>query len=191
MAHVSIIGTGNMGSAIAALVTRGGNTVELIGHGDTDKPVTGDVVVLAVYYGAVSDVVAQRGEQLAGKVVVDITNPVNTETFDSLVVPADGSATAEIAAALPQSPVVKAFHTNYAATLSAGTVGDQPTTVLIAGDDADAKSLLAGIVTAGGLRAVDAGSLRRARELEALGFLQITLAAAERIPWTGGFAVQS
>ena len=69
--------------------------------------------------------------------------------------------------------MVKAFNTNFAATLAAGTVGDQPTTVLIAGDDADAKSLLAGIVTAGGLRAVDAGSLRRARELEALGFLQI------------------
>jgi predicted dinucleotide-binding enzyme len=106
MAVVSIIGTGNMGSAIADVVRRGGNTVELIGHGDSDKPVTGDVVVLAVYYGAVSDVVAQRGEQLAGKVVVDITNPVNTETFDSLVVPADGSATAEIAAALPQSRVI-------------------------------------------------------------------------------------
>jgi 8-hydroxy-5-deazaflavin:NADPH oxidoreductase len=190
MAHVSILGTGNMGSAIAGLVRRGGHTVELLGQNDTDKPVTGDVVVLAVYYGAVSDVIAQRGEQLAGKVVVDITNPVNVETFDSLVVPADGSAAAEIAAALPQSPVVKAFNTTFAATLASGTVGgQQPTTVLIAGDDADAKSLLAGIVTAGGLRAIDAGSLHRARELEALGFLQITLAAAEKIAWTGGFAV--
>jgi predicted dinucleotide-binding enzyme len=63
--------------------------------------------------------------------------------------------------------------------------------VLIAGDDADAKAELADLVTAGGLRALDAGSLHRARELEALGFLAITLAAAERIPWTGGFAVQS
>jgi NADPH-dependent F420 reductase len=190
MAHVSILGTGNMGSAIAGLVRRGGHTVELLGQSDTDRPVTGDVVVLAVYYGAVSDVIAQRGEQLAGKVVVDITNPVNVETFDSLVVPADGSAAAEIAAALPRSRVVKAFNTTFAATLASGTVGgQQPTTVLIAGDDADAKSLLAGIVTAGGLRAIDAGSLHRARELEALGFLQITLAAGEKIAWTGGFAV--
>jgi len=115
---------------------------------------------------------------------------VNFETFDSLVVPADGSAAAEIAAALPQSRVVKAFNTTFAATLASGTVGgQQPTTVLIAGDDADAKSLLAGIVTAGGLRAVDAGSLQRARELEALGFLQITLAAGEKVAWTAGFAV--
>src|SRR4051794_34843216 len=189
MAHVSILGTGNMGQAIAGVVSRSGNTVELVGHSDVDKPVTGEVVVLAVYYGSVADVIAQRGEQLAGKVVVDITNPLNVETFDSLIVPADGSAAAELAAALPQSRVVKAFNTNFAATLASGTVGELPTTVLIAGDDADAKSLLAGIVTAGGLRAIDAGSLRRARELEALGFLQITLAAAEKIAWTGGFAV--
>jgi 8-hydroxy-5-deazaflavin:NADPH oxidoreductase len=191
MAHVSIIGTGNMGSAIAGVVTKGGNTVELLGHGDTDKPVTGDVVVLAVYYGALADVVAQRGEQLVEKVVVDISNPLDVETFDSLVVPADGSATAELAAALPRSRVLKAFNTTFAATLASGTTGGLPTTVLIAGDDADAKSQLAGIVTAGGLRAIDAGSLRRARELEALGFLQITLAAADKMPWTGGFAVAS
>ncbi len=190
MAHVSIIGTGNMGQAIAGVVSRSGNTVELLGESDADKPVTGHVVVLAVPYGAVADIIAQRGAQLAGKVVVDITNPVDFETFDSLVVPADGSAAAEIAAALPRSRVVKAFNTAFAATLASGTVGgQQPTTVLIAGDDADAKSLLAGIVSAGGLRAIDAGSLRRARELEALGFLQITLAAAEKLPWTGGFAV--
>jgi 8-hydroxy-5-deazaflavin:NADPH oxidoreductase len=189
MAHVSIIGTGTMGSAIADVVTRGGNTVELLGHGDTDKPVTGDVVVLAVYYGALADVVAQRGAQLDGKVVVDITNPLDVTTMDALVVPADGSAAAELAVALPQSRVLKAFNTTFAATLAAGTVGGLPTTVLIAGDDADAKSQLAGIITVGGLRAMDAGSLRRARELEALAFLQITLAITDAIPWTGGFAV--
>ena len=189
MAHVSILGTGNMGQAIAGLVTKGGNTVELFGQSDADKPITGQVVVLAVPYGAVTDVIAQRGDQLAGKVVVDITNPLDFETFDSLVVPADSSAAAEIAAALPQSSVLKAFNTNFAATLASGSVGELPTTVLIAGDDADAKSLLAGIVTAGGLRAVDAGSLRRARELEALGFQQLTLAAAEKVSWTSGFAL--
>lgn len=189
MAHVSILGTGNMGQAIAAVVRRSGSTVELLGESDAGTPVTGEVVVLAVPYGAVADIVAQRGAQLPGRVVVDITNPVDFETFDSLVVPADSSATAEIAAALPRSRVVKAFNTTFAATLASGAVGVQPTTVLIAGDDADAKSLLAGIVTAAGLRAVDAGSLRRARELEALGFQQITLAAAEKIAWTGGFAL--
>ena len=188
MARVSILGTGNMGQAIATIAGKGGHSVELIGSSD-DQQVTGDVVVLAVPYPAVAEILQTRGESLAGKVVVDITNPVNFETFDSLVVPADGSAAAEIAAALPLSRVVKAFNTTFAATLASGSVGDVPTTVLIAGDDDDAKSLLAGIVTAGGLRAIDAGSLRRARELEALGFLQITLAAGEKIAWTAGFAV--
>jgi 8-hydroxy-5-deazaflavin:NADPH oxidoreductase len=191
MAHVSIIGTGNMGSAIAALVTKGGNTVETFNSSDANKPVTGDIVVLAVPYPAVADVLAKRSEQLAGKIVVDITNPLNFQTFDELTVPADSSASAEIAAALATSRVLKAFNTNFAGTLASGAVGGLPTTVLIAGDDADAKALLAGIVTAGGLRAIDAGGLKRARELEALGFLQITLAAAERVPWTGGFAVVS
>jgi predicted dinucleotide-binding enzyme len=137
----------------------------------------------------VADVIANRADQLAGKVVVDITNPLNFETFDSLTVPADGSAAAEIAAALPQSHVLKAFNTTLAATLASGNVGQLPTTVLIAGEDTDAKALLAGVITAGGLRAVDAGALRRARELEALGFLQLTLAAGEKVSWAGGFGV--
>ena len=189
MAHISIIGSGNMGQAIAGLASKGGNTVELVNSSDAGKAVTGDIVVLAVPYGAVTDVIAQRADQLAGKVVVDITNPVDFATFDGLTVPADSSAAAEIAAALPQSRVLKAFNTTFAGTLVSGSVGPVPTTVLIAGDDADAKSLLAGVVSAGGLEAVDAGSLRRARELEALGFLQLTLAVGEKVSWTGGFGV--
>jgi NADPH-dependent F420 reductase len=189
VAHLSIIGTGNMGQAIASVAGKGGHTVQMLGSNDDDTAATGDIVVLAVPYPAVSDVIAQRGGSLANKIVVDITNPLNFETFDSLVVPADSSAAAEIASALPQSRVLKAFNTTFAGTLAAGTIGSLPTTVLIAGDDAEAKSTLAGIVTSGGLKAVDAGSLKRARELEAFGFLQLTLAAAEKVSWTGGFGV--
>jgi predicted dinucleotide-binding enzyme len=107
------------------------------------------------------------------------------QTFDSLTVPADSSAAKEIAAALPHSAVLKAFNTNFAATLAAGTTGEAPATVLIAGDNTQAKALLADVVTAAGLRVPDAGALRRARELEALGFLQITPAAQQKMPWTG------
>jgi 8-hydroxy-5-deazaflavin:NADPH oxidoreductase len=189
MAHLSIIGTGNMGQAIAALADKGEHTVEQLNTSDGDKPVTGDIVVLAVPYPAVEAVLAERGDSLAGKIVVDITNPLNFETFDSLVVPADGSATAVIASALPESRVVKAFNTNFAATLAAGAVGPLTTTVLVAGDDADAKAQVSGIVEAAGLQAVDAGALSRARELEAIGFLQIKLAADEQVPWTGGFGI--
>jgi 8-hydroxy-5-deazaflavin:NADPH oxidoreductase len=191
MSTVTILGTGNMGSAIAALVEKSGNTVQALNSKDVDRPAEGEVVVLAVPWSAVSDVLSQRGDQLNGKVVVDITNPVDFDTFDSLTVDPGGSASAEIAAALPDARVLKAFNTNFAATLQSGSVGDTGTTVLIAGDDDWAKGQLADIVEGGGLRAVDAGSLRRARELEALGFLQMTLAASERIPWTGGFALPS
>ena len=189
MTDVTVIGTGNMGQAIAGLVTKSGNVLEVIAETDTDKAVTGDIVVLAVPYAALADIVATRSEQLAGKIVVDITNPVNFETFDSLVVPADSSAAAGLAAQLPGSTVLKAFNTTFAATLASGTIGDLSTTVQIAGDDADAKALLAGVVTAAGLKAIDAGGLKRARELEAFGFLQITLAAADKFSWTGGFSV--
>ena len=189
MAHVSIIGTGTMGQAIAGVVGKGGHTVELLGENDQATQASGDIVVLAVPYPAIPDVIAQRGESLAGKIVVDITNPVNFETFDSLTVPADSSAAAQIAAALPQSRVLKAFNTTFAGTLASGTVGPNTTTVLIAGDDAEAKSTLAGVIASGGLKAIDAGALSRARELEAFGFLQISLAANEKVAWTGGFGV--
>jgi NADPH-dependent F420 reductase len=186
MTNVSIIGSGNMGQAIQGIVNKGGHSAELVGR---EGEITGDIVVLAVPYPAVDDVIAQHGDALAGKVVVDITNPLNFETFDSLVVPADGSATGVIADKLPDSTVIKAFNTNFAATLGSGNVGSLTTTVLIAGDDEAAKSQLAEIVTAGGLEAIDAGALSRARELEAIGFLQIKLASDEKVAWTGGFGV--
>jgi NADPH-dependent F420 reductase len=189
MTHVSIIGTGNMGQAISSVVTKGGSTTDLLGHADTDKPLTGDIVVLAVPYPAVDEVLAQRAAELDGKIVVDITNPLDFTTFDSLTVPADSSAAAQIAAKIPNARVIKAFNTNFAATVASGSAGDVQTTVTIAGDDADAKNTLADVVTAGGLKAIDAGSLKRARELESIGFLQLTLAAGEKISWTGGFGI--
>ncbi|HEY5784599.1 MAG TPA: NADPH-dependent F420 reductase [Microlunatus sp.] len=190
MTDVTIFGKGNMGTAIAGVLGQGGATVTHIGSADTATAPTGDIVVLAVPHPAVDAIVAAYGDQLAGKIVVDITNPLDFTTFDSLVVPADGSKAAEIADRLPSAKVLKAFNTNFAATLASGTVGDtQPTTVLVAGDDADAKQTLVDLVVAGGLQAVDAGSLKRARELEAIGFLQLTAAVGEKIGWTGGFAV--
>ena len=188
MASFTIIGTGNMGGAIGSVLTDGGSTVTHIGHGQTGTT-DGDVVILAVPYHAVSDIIATYGDQLRGKVVVDISNPVNFETFDSLAVPVGSSAAAEIAAKLPDSTVLKAFNTTFAATLASKKIGAQQTTVLIAGDDDAGKKVLATALEAGGVSAIDAGSLGRAHELEALGFLQLTLAIGEKIGWTGGFAV--
>jgi 8-hydroxy-5-deazaflavin:NADPH oxidoreductase len=202
MTNVTIIGAGNMGSAIAAVALAGANSVQVLAR-DSDKaevnpqvtagavgdPITGDVVILALPYPAVAEVLAAYSGRLDGKVLVDLTNPLDFATFDDLVVPADGSAAAEIAAQVPGAHVLKAFNTNFAATVASGSVGDQDTTVLIAGDDTDAKATLAAIVEGGGLTAVDAGSLKRARELEALGFLQLTLAVGEKTSWGAGFAL--
>lgn len=189
MTTVTIIGKGNMANAIGGVVASGGNTVEYVGReGDA---INGEIVVFAVPYPEVDAVIATYGDALAGKTIVDITNPLDFATFDGLVVPADSSAAAVIAGKVPGATVLKAFNTTFAATLASKTVGGLPTTVLIAGDDDSAKATLTEIILAGGLRAIDAGSLKRARELEAIGLLQITLAAAERISWTGGFAVAS
>lgn len=188
MTSVTIFGTGNMGTANAGVFTSGGASVQHIAS-KASATVTGDVVVLAVPYPALDSIAAEYGEQLAGKIVVDITNPLDFSTFDSLVVPAGSSAAAELAAALPSSTVLKAFNTNFAATLGSKKLGNVETTVLIAGDDAAAKETLAALVTAGGVSAIDAGDLTRAHELEAIGFLQLTLAAAEKISWAGGFGV--
>ena len=87
---------------------------------------TGDIVVLAVPHPAVEAIVAAYGDQLAGKIVVDITNPLDFATFDSLVVPADSSKAAEIAAQLPSATVLKAFNTTFAATLASGTGRRRP-----------------------------------------------------------------
>jgi 8-hydroxy-5-deazaflavin:NADPH oxidoreductase len=121
--------------------------------------------------------------------IVDNTNPVNLETFDSLLPPPESSSAAELAAALPSSHVLKAFNTTFAGTLSARQVGPITTTVLVAGDDADAKAALMEAVKGGGVEAIDVGGINRARELEAIGFLQIKLAASEQVGWTGGFGV--
>lgn len=190
MTTYTIFGTGNMATAIATVLNKGGSNVEHIGSADSaTATINGSVVILAVPYPAVDGIIDNHRAALAGKVVIDITNPLNFETFDELVVPAGSSATAEIQAKLPESKVLKAFNTNFAGTLSAGTIGDITTTVLVAGDDEDAKKALIADVNAGGLDAIDAGATKRAHELEAVGFLQLTLAAAEKISWTGGFGL--
>ncbi|QAY59624.1 diguanylate cyclase [Microbacterium protaetiae] len=207
MASISVIGTGNMGSAIAGIAAKGGAGVQIVARdiakaqqlaeqvGGTaatfGEALSGDVVVLALPYAALADVITTYGSLLDGKVVVDVTNPVDFATFDGLTVPADSSAAAELQAALPGAKVVKAFNTNFAATLATGEVGGVPTTIVVAGDDDAAKAQLTEIVSAGGVAVADAGALKRARELEALGFLQMVLAVREQVPWTGGFAVRA
>ncbi|WP_296666322.1 NAD(P)-binding domain-containing protein [Demequina sp.] len=190
MTTFTIIGTGTMANAIGGVLAEGGSSVTYVAKDQVGvEPLTGDVVVLAVPFPAVESILAAYGAAFDGKVVVDITNPLNFETFDSLVVPAGSSAAAEIQARIPGATVLKAFNTNFAATLASKRVGELTTTVLIAGDSATAKAALSAAVEAGGLEAIDAGSLVRAHELEAIGFAQLTLAVSEKFGWAGGFGV--
>jgi 8-hydroxy-5-deazaflavin:NADPH oxidoreductase len=133
----------------------------------------GDVVVLAVWYGTNIELAKQLGKKLAGKVVVDIANPLNS-TYDGLATAPDSSSAEDLAKAIADgAKVVKAFNTTYAGTLLSGSVAGQPLDVFIAGDDADAKAKVAQIVTDGGMRPVDAGPLSRARQIEGMQLLHI------------------
>ncbi len=207
MTNLSIIGAGTMAAAIAAVGVNGGARVQVLSRnidsgvqiaanlgeqvapGQIGDPLTGEIVVLAVPYTGLSQLVEQYTPELGGKNLVDICNPIDLATLDGLVVPHGSSAAEQVAVWAPDAHVLKAFNTTFAATLESGKVGGLPTTVLIAGDDPAAKRQLADLLDAAGLVGLDAGGLGRAQQLEQLGFLQITLATAERIRWTGGFAV--
>jgi predicted dinucleotide-binding enzyme len=191
---VTIIGAGNMGRAIGTRVVAGGHEVEIVDRdpGEAQKlaeelggsawvfwpgaSLGGEIVVLAVYYPGIKELVGVYADQLEGKVVVDITNPVNTETSDSLATPPGTSSAEEVQQLLPQEThVVKAFNTTFAPTLVAGAVAGQQLDVWIAGDDEQAKGKVAQLVSDGGLRPVDVGPLVRAQQLEHLGLLHISL----------------
>ena len=189
MTQVTIFGKGNMGQAIAGQFEKAGHTVNFVTAQEPAKEI-GDIIILAVPYAALDSIAVTYKELLVGKIVIDITNPVNFDTFNDLVVPAESSAAALLQEKLPQSYVVKGFNTTFGATLASGKVADQlQTTVLLASDHEEAKNTIAQALAASDLAVKDAGSLKRARELEAMGFLQISLAAREQITWTGGSAI--
>ena len=196
--NVTIIGAGNMGRGIGTRAAAGGHSVTFVDANPEVAAKTaaevkaaakkvatvsaasldaelGDVVVLAVWYGTNLELAKQLGAKLAGKVVVDIANPLNA-TYDGLATAADSSSAEDLAKAVAAgAKVVKAFNTTFAGTLIAGEVAGQKLDVFIAGDDADAKAKVSQLVTDGGMRAIDAGPLHRARQIESMQLLQITL----------------
>ena len=189
---ITIIGTGNMARGIATRALEGGHAVTVLGTdrakaealaaelpgearaGEVGDPLTGDVVVLAVWYQAVPDVLARYGDQLDGKVVVDITNPVDPETYTPLTVEA-GSVAQEIADAVPGAKVVKAFNTTFAGTLAEGEVAGTPLDVFMASDDEAAKSAVSQLAADSGLRAIDVGPLALAHQLEGVGYVNMAI----------------
>lgn len=189
MKTISIFGKGNMGKAIGGIFEGTGHSVTYFDSKSSVDQV-GDIVVLAVPYPAVSEILSSYKDLLSDKIIIDITNPVNFDTFDDLTVPTDSSAAAEIAKKLPNAAVIKAFNTTFAATLTSKKVANShQTTVLMASNNQTAKEQVMKELEGSGLAVIDVGSLKRARELEAIGFLQISLAGSEKISWNGGFGV--
>jgi 8-hydroxy-5-deazaflavin:NADPH oxidoreductase len=188
MSSISIIGPGTMASALAGRALAGGNAVEIIGRdpvkakelaaalggatvGTTGAAPAGDIVILAVPYASALSIVADYGHSLAGKVIIDITNPFDS-TNTALVTPEGSSGAQEIAkVAHAGAPVVKAFNTLFAGPLAAGQAAGQPVDVFIAGDDAQAKARVSAFIESLGLRPLDTGDLAFAHWLEGAGLL--------------------
>jgi predicted dinucleotide-binding enzyme len=189
MSSISIIGTGNMARTIGALAVAGGNTVEIMGRdqskaaglakalggsattGEFGAVPAGDIVIVALLYANVVPVVAQYGDALAGKVIVDLSNPFNSAA-DGLATREDTSIAQEVAKAAPASAsVVKAFNTIFRHVLEKGRPD-----VFIAGDDAQAKAEVEAFIESLGLRALDVGGLKMAHWLEGAGLVVMGLA---------------
>jgi len=185
---VTLIGSGNMGSGLAKQISKAGHTLVITGR-DNDKAATlahavggtfkkeaaaadADLVVLATGYGDAIAALKAAGD-LTGKVIVDITNPL-TADYMGLTIGHSTSAAEEIQKAFPNAKVVKAFNTVFAQVLAAGPqLAGETVPVYFAGDDGTAKASVNSLIQSTGFAAVDAGGLKNARYLEALGGLNI------------------
>jgi predicted dinucleotide-binding enzyme len=190
MSTISIIGSGGMAAAIGGRTAKAGYTVEVASRdpakaraladklaagattGTYGAAPAGDIVILAVPYSSAAAVVAEYGDALDGKVIIDITNPISPDAT-GLVTPAGSSGAQEIAKGAPAGAhVVKAFNTLFGHVLAKGGRLD----AFIAADDAEAKARVSTFLESLGLRPLDVGGLRMAQTLEALGLMMIGLA---------------
>jgi predicted dinucleotide-binding enzyme len=205
--NVTVVGTGNMARAVAIRALAGGHHVTFVGthvskaedladelraEGPvrSSDEVDGEIVVLAVPYTQAPHAVRQHADRLDGRVVIDITNPVDISVLERLNVAPFASGAELIAAVAPAgAAVVKAFNTTFAGTLMAGSVAGRRLDVFIAGDDAAAKARVVTLVEDGGLRPIDAGPLARASELEALGYLHMAVQPAVGTAFASAVAI--
>jgi predicted dinucleotide-binding enzyme len=190
MTTISIIGSGNMATAIGTRAAKHGHTVEFMSR-DTTKAQAladqvgsgatvgtfgarpaGDIVIVAVLYAGAVDVVTHYGDALAGKILVDITNPFNADA-DAIVTTEGNSVSHQIAAAAPGgAAVVKAFNSIFSGVIAE----DKPLDVFFAGDDAEAKARVAAFLESLDMRPLDTGGLDMTYVLEWAGILLMGLA---------------
>ncbi|MBO3733226.1 NADPH-dependent F420 reductase [Glycomyces niveus] len=185
--EILIVGAGGMARGIGLRLVRGGHQVRIADRepdsaaalaeelgasasGEAlDSAAGAEVIVLAMPYESNKQVAEMWAGQLYGKIVVDISNPVDYETFDSLVTPPGKSAAEEIAEAAPGAHVVKAFNTTFASRLANTGRLD----VFIAGDDLDSRKRIANLCTDADLRPIDVGGLKHALALESIQLLHM------------------
>ena len=199
---IAIIGSGNVGKALATSGVRAGHEVTLSAknaeHAAEAAKATGakavssleavnkaDIVVIAVPYDSLGEVFREFGTSLDGKVVIDATNHVNTQ--DPGEVLGGISNAEEIAKRHPRVRVVKAFNYAFATRMAAPTVDGVKLDGFVAGDDQGAKDQALEFVRSIGFRPIDAGPLVMARVLEGMALLNITLQIKHGWPWQNGW----
>lgn len=201
--NIAIIGAGNVGRALATSALRAGHSVT-VSSSSGDSAVTvaretgataaasnrealegAELVIIAVPYMAVVGVLDEVGPQLAGKIVVDATNPLNAD-YSGLATEGT-SAAEEIQAKVPAARVVKAFNTAFAARQADPTIAGVQLDGFVAADDEAAKAAVLDLVKGMGFNPIDAGQLAMARALEALAFLNISLQLRHGWGWQTGW----
>ena len=201
---VAIIGAGNVGGALARAFTRSGHSVTITAR-NAERAATvaaatgatavdsnaaaaraGEVIVLATPFTSAAEVAAEIRAIAAGRIIVDTTNRMsfgpNGPDMDTTTSNAE-----ELAALLPDSYVVKAFNTLFASNQAEPILDDVQLDGFVAGDDADAKARVLSLVASIGLEPVDVGPLARARQLESLASLNISLNATNNGAWRSGW----
>jgi len=183
----AILGHGNVGRALHQLLNASGEPVLLCGrtpapglYSHAEGAAAADLVLLAVPFTALADMLPALAESLRGKVVVDCTNPLNAD-WSPLSLGPENSAGEEVARLLPHSHVVKAFNTIFADVMTLELLhrGGQRITAFVAADDANAKSQVLLLAERAGFAPLDVGPLRMARCLEAMAHLNIQIAVGQ------------
>lgn len=174
--RIGIIGDGNVGSALARGLKSAGHDVRTVGKEKAAIRETAswaEVVLLAVPFGAIDDVVKEIGAVVEGKTLIDVTNALDANM--SLAVGFTTSGAEELQRKVPNARVVKAFNTVFAQHMDTGRLGDQRLTAFVAADDAGARKRVVELAAEIGFDAVDAGPLKNARLIEPLAYFNIQL----------------
>lgn len=201
---IAIIGAGNVGRALATSFTRAGHSVAItsrdaeaagsvaaatgstVAASSLAAAAAADVVVLATPFSSAEAIAAEIGEAVVGKVVIDVSNRMsfgaNGPEIDTTTSNAE-----ELAVLLPGARVVKAFNTLFASNQSDPISEGIQLDGYVAGDDDGARADILDLVASIGLNPVDIGALSRARQLEGLAFLNITLNMANGGSWQSGW----